>query len=163
MDSKIILEGETIKLEKNGEENNNKNENGEFERLPPDYVKFDLKYKIIIIGDSGVGKTSMMKRIIDGKFQDNLPPTLGKDLGSLIYRYKEKILNLEIWDTCGQECYRSLIKGYFTDSSLAVIVYAVDNEKSFNSVNEWIMQCKLNCSPETKFVLIGNKTDLKEK
>ena len=159
----MIVEGETIELEKKGEENNNKKEDSEFEKLPSDYVKCDFKYKIIIIGDSAVGKTSMMNRMIDGEFLDKISPTLGFDYRPLICRYKDKILKLEIWDTCGQEVYRSLIKGFFTNSSLAVIVYAVDDEKSFNSLNEWIRQCKLNCSPETKFVLIGNKTDLKER
>jgi GTPase SAR1 family protein len=69
---------------------------------------------------------------------------------------------LEIWDTCGQEQYRSLIKSFFSNSSLAIIAYAIDDKKSFNSIDEWVRQCKTSCSPDTKFFLIGNKADLIE-
>ena len=69
---------------------------------------------------------------------------------------------MEIWDTCGQEAYRSLIKSFFTNSSLAIIVYAIDDRKSFDSIEEWIRQCRSLCSPETKFFLIGNKNDVED-
>ena len=75
-------------------------------------------------------------------------------------KYKEKILKLEIWDTCGQEAYRSLIEFFFNNASLAIIVYAIDDFNSFKSVDEWIRQCKTSCFPETKFFLIGNKIDI---
>ena len=75
---------------------------------------------------------------------------------------QNKVLKLEIWDTCGQEAYRSLIKSFFNNSSLAIIVYAVDNKKSFSSIDEWIRQCRSLCSPETRFFLIGNKNDVDE-
>ena len=69
-------------------------------------------------------------------------------------------LKLEIWDTCGQEADRSLIKSFFNNSSLAIIVYAVNSKKSFTSIDEWIRQCRNLCSPNTKFFLIGNKNDV---
>ena len=72
-------------------------------------------------------------------------------------------MHLQIWDTCGQEKYRSLIKNYYQNSSLAIIVYSVTDEKSFNDVDEWYKQIKLNTSPECKIFLIANKVDLPER
>ena len=142
------------------EENNNEEEDDNYEILPPDNAKHDYNYKIIVIGDSGVGKTSITYRATKNEFLEKISPTLGFEYFPFVLRYKEKIIKLEIWDTCGQEQYRALIKSFFTNSSLAIIVYAIDNMKSFDSLDEWIRQCKSLCSPETKFVLIGNKADV---
>ena len=89
-------------------------------------------------------------------------PTLGFEYFPFILRYKEKVIRLEIWDTCGQEAFRALIKQFFNNASLAIIVYAIDDIKSFDSIEQWIRQCKSLCSPETKFVLIGNKADVED-
>ena len=128
--------------------------------MPSDYVKYDYNFKVIVIGDSGVGKTSITYRATKREFLEKNAPTLGFEYFPFVIKYNEKVIKLEIWDTCGQESYRSLIKSFFTNSSLAIIVYAIDDLKSFNSVDEWIRQCKNLCSPETKFVLIGNKADV---
>ena len=130
------------------------------EKLSPHYMGFDYNYKIIIIGNSGVGKTCLTYRATTGIFEDKTNPTLALEYSPFIMKYKEKILKLEIWDTCGQEAYRSLIKSFFNNASLAIIVYAIDDFNSFKSVDEWIRQCKTSCSPETKFFLIGNKIDI---
>ena len=134
----------------------------EFEKLPVDYGKPDHTFKIIFIGDSGVGKTCITYRITSGKFYEKISPTIGFELFPYLAKYKDKIIKLEMWDTCGQEVYRSLIKSFFVNSSMAIIVYAVDNKNSFISIHEWIRQCRNNCSPMTKFILIGNKKDLEE-
>ena len=130
--------------------------------LPSDYIKYDYNYKVIVIGDSGVGKTSITYRATKREFLEKISPTLGFEYFPFVLKYNEKVIKLEIWDTCGQESYRSLIKSFFTNSSLAIIVYAIDELKTFNSIDEWIRQCKNLCSPETKFVLIGNKADVDE-
>ena len=162
MDSGKNLNNKEKELEdrKQSEEYKEEDENDNCEKLPSDYVKYDFNYKIIIIGDSGVGKTCLMNRAIDGEFTEKIQPTLGFEYRHFFLKYKEKVLKLEIWDTCGQEAYRSLIKGFFNNASLAIIVYGVNDEKTFDSINEWIRQCKLNCTPETKFILIGNKSDV---
>ena len=140
----------------------NKDNTEDFELLPRDYPKFDYNFKIIIIGNSGVGKTCLTLRATTGEFRDNEPATLGFEYCPFFLKYKNKVLKLEIWDTCGQEAYRSLIKSFFFNSSLAIIVYSVDNTKSFDSIDEWVRQCKTTCSPDTKFFLIGNKADITE-
>ena len=130
------------------------------EILSSDSAQYDFNYKIIIIGDSGVGKTCLTFRATTGEFREKISATIGFEYFPFVVKYKNKILKLEIWDTCGQEAYRSLIKSFFNNSSLAIIVYAVDNKKSFSSIDEWIRQCKSLCSPDTKFFLIGNKNDV---
>ena len=147
----------------NEEENtSNKEENVAqlFEVLSPETSAYDYNYKLIIIGDSGVGKTCLTYRVTTGEFREKIAATIGFEYFPFIVKYKNKILKLEIWDTCGQEAYRSLIKTFFNNSSLAIIVYAIDNKKSFNSIEEWIRQCKTLCSPDTKFFLIGNNSDV---
>ena len=151
--------------ENEGDQDNNKNEiddDTDIELLSSDYPKYDHNFKIIVIGNSGVGKTCLTLRASTGEFQDKQPPTLGFEYCPFFLKYKDKVLKLEIWDTCGQEAYRSLIKSFFINSSLAIIVYAIDDKNSFSSINGWIRQCKISCSPETKFFLIGNKVDIDE-
>ena len=151
---------EESKPKEEKEKEKEKEENEDLQILPSDYVKYDYNYKVIVIGDSGVGKTSVTYRATKREFLEKNAPTLGFEYFPFVIKYNEKVIKLEIWDTCGQESYRSLIKSFFTNSSLAIIVYAIDDLKSFNSVDEWIRQCKNLCSPETKFVLIGNKADV---
>jgi small GTP-binding protein len=162
------MENNNPELEEESKNNKNENENEknkedigkDFEILPKDSSIFDYNYKLIIIGDSSVGKTSLTHRATSGVFKVKNLPTIGFEFFPFIVKYKDTIIKLEIWDTCGQETYRSLIKSYFSNSSLAIIVYAINNRKSFNSIEEWIRQCKSLCSPETKFFLIGNKNDV---
>ena len=162
------MESNTSELEKETKNNKDENENEvneedlnkDFEILPKDSTIFDYNYKLIIIGDSGVGKTCLTHRATNGVFSKQNLPTIGFEFFSFVVKYKDTIIKLEIWDTCGQEAYRSLIKSYFCNSSLAIIVYAIDDRKSFSSIEEWIRQCKSLCSPGTKFFLIGNKNDV---
>ena len=160
------MENNNPELEEESKNNKNENEineesvNKDFEILPKDSSIFDYNYKLIIIGDSSVGKTSLTHRATNGVFKDKSFPTIGFEFFPFIVKYKDTIIKLEIWDTCGQEAYRSLVKSYFSNSSLAIIVYAIDNRKSFSSIEEWIRQCKNLCSPDTKFFLIGNKNDV---
>ena len=149
------------------ESNNNEKENQTeekvaqyFEILSPETSICDYNYKIIIIGDSGVGKTCLTYRVTTGEFREKIAATIGFEYFPFIVKYKNKVLKLEIWDTCGQEAYRSLIKSFFTNASLAIIVYAIDDYNSFKSIDEWVRQCKTSCSPDTKFFLIGNKIDV---
>ena len=146
----------------NSEKEKNDEISKDFEILSSDSAQYDYNYKIIIIGDSGVGKTCLTYRATSGEFREKMAATIGFEYFPFVVKYKNKILKLEIWDTCGQEAYRSLIKSFFNNSSLAIIVYAVDNKKSFSSIDEWIRQCRSLCSPDTRFFLIGNKNDVDE-
>ena len=155
-------------IEKNIEDSNtnlNTSEelsNTDFEILDQKYANPDHVFKLIVIGDSSVGKTCLTYRIATGEFPKRDSPTLGFEFFPILIKYKDKILKMEIWDTCGQEAYRSLIKSFYINSSMAIIVYSIDNKKTFENIPEWIRQCRNYCSPKTKLILIGNKNDLEK-
>jgi len=75
-------------------------------------------------------------------------------------KIKNKILKLQIWDTCGQEIYQSLVSNFYRNSSLAFMVYAINDKKSFEHINNWLKEIKYNSNPDIKIFLIGNKCDL---
>ena len=135
--------------------------NRNFEIISPE-SNYDLNFKLIIIGNSAVGKTSITYRATTGVFSDKCAPTIGYEYFNFLVKYQSKIIKLEIWDTCGQEAYRSLIKTFFNNTSLAVIVYVVNNRDSFDSIEEWIRTLRSLCSPKIRIFLIGNKNDIKE-
>ena len=126
-------------------------------------AKTDLKYKVIVVGNSGVGKSCLSLRAIQDIFKENYELTLGTEIYNFKVKVNETPINLQIWDTCGQEKYRSLIKNYYQNSSLAIIVYSVIDQNSFQDVNEWYKEVKLNTSADCKVFLIANKVDLPER
>ena len=133
------------------------------EILPENTNKSDLSFKIIIIGDSSVGKSSLANKAIKNKFENVYSATLGFDYFSLFVKIDGKILKLQIWDTCGQEIYQSLITNFFRNSSLAIMVYSIDNRSSFEHIDNWLKEIKINSNPDAKVFLIGNKADLEDK
>ena len=130
------------------------------EKTEPNNV---LTFKIIVIGNSGVGKTSITTNAVKSVFIDNYRSTIGMEIFTLYLKVNGVVIKLQIWDTCGQEIYRSLIKNFYRNSSLAIIVYSIEQQSSFKDVNLWIKELKVNSSPDIKIVLIGNKSDLQNK
>ena len=90
-------------------------------------------------------------------------PTVGYEILTFCLKINGKSIQLEIWDTCGQETYRSLIKSFYRKVSLAILVYSIDNENSFNNLETWLNEIKSQSNPETKIFLIGNKADLEDR
>ena len=87
---------------------------------------YDFNFKIILIGDSGVGKSCLTVKATKNIFSNNYSATLGFEFFTINLKFKEKVVKLQIWDTCGQEIYRSLINNFYRNSSLAVLVYSID-------------------------------------
>ena len=133
-----------------------------YELLPKDFEDCDLNLKIIIIGDSGVGKSSLTLRGIDDTFNELYTPTIGFEFFTFKIRINNINMKIQIWDTCGQEVYRSLIASFYRNSSLAIIVYAINDRQSYINVGSWINDIKSSSSPDIKIFLIGNKYDLEE-
>ena len=121
---------------------------------------YDLTFKIILIGDSGVGKSSLIIRTSKSYFEENYKATIGFEFFTFVCKINDKIIKLQIWDTCGQEVYRSLIVSFYRNSSLAIIVYSVDNIDSFLHLNNWLNDLRDKNNPNIKKFLIGNKNDL---
>ena len=131
--------------------------------LSDDSPSFDLSFKIIIVGDQGVGKSCLAIKASRNYFEDFYSPTVGFEFVSFNVRVQDKIIKLQIWDTCGQEVYRSLISSFFRSASLAIIVYSIDTEDSFNNIEKWLNDIKTQSNPDIKIFLIGNKADLEDK
>ena len=124
---------------------------------------FDFNFKIIVIGNSGVGKSCLTLKATKDIFQENFVSTMGFQFYSFHVKINQKIFKLQIWDTCGQEIYRSLITNFYRTASLAIIVYSVTDKRSFQETEIWLKQVKLNADPNCKIFLIANKVDLPEK
>jgi small GTP-binding protein len=135
----------------------------DYEILSDDVSEVNFSFKIIVIGDSAVGKSSLTLRGTKDHFKDFYTPTIGFEFLSFNIRIKDKIVKLQIWDTCGQEVYRSLISSFYRNSSLAIIVYAIDNQESFDNLESWLDEIKSQTHPYLKIFLIGNKVDLEDK
>jgi small GTP-binding protein len=123
----------------------------------------DLSFKILIIGDSSVGKSCLALRATKGSFNSIYTPTVGFEFFNFYLKIEEEFIKLQIWDTCGQEVYRSLISSFYRNSSLAIIVYAIDNEESFNNIEIWLNELKTKGNPDISIILVGNKLDLEDK
>ena len=131
-----------------------------YEVLPDDYTQYDLSFKVIVLGDAGVGKSSLTNKATKNIFDDKYTATVGFEFFTFNIKINDKIVKLQIWDTCGQELYRSLITNFYRNSSLAIIVYAVNHKDSFNDVDMWLRELRTHSSPDVKVFLIGNKIDL---
>jgi small GTP-binding protein len=138
-------------------------EEKDYEILGEDVAEVNFSFKIIVIGDSAVGKSSLTLRGTKDHFKDFYTPTIGFEFLSFNIRIKDKIVKLQIWDTCGQEVYRSLISSFYKNSSLAIIVYSIDNQESFDNLESWLDEIKVQTHPDLKIFLIGNKVDLEDK
>ena len=135
----------------------------DYEILPEEFQNFNLSFKIIVIGDSGVGKSCLTLKGTKNYFENYYSPTVGFEFFTFNIKVKDQVIRLQIWDTCGQEVYRSLISSFYRNSSLAILVYSIDNENSFQNLETWLNEIKANGNPDIKVFLIGNKNDLEEK
>ena len=117
------------------------------------------RQKIIFTGDSGVGKTSIINAIMGQKFSEEYEPSIGVDFFSKTVRYKGRLMKLQIWDSAGQEKFRSLIPNYIRGSSLVFLIFDITKKESFEHLNEWITF--ITNIEKTNIVIVGNKIDLK--
>ena len=126
-------------------------------------INFDYLLKYIIIGDAAVGKSNLLLRYVHGQFKPEYQLTIGVEFGAKNIEISNKIFRIQIWDTAGQESFRSITRAYYKNSVCAMVVYDITSRDSFNNVMSWIEDCK-NQSPKTIFmILVGNKCDLEDK
>ena len=131
-----------------------------YEVLPDDYTQYDLSFKLIVIGDSGVGKSCLTNKATTNIFEDNYNATVGFEFFTFNLKMFDKVIKLQIWDTCGQELYRSLVTNFYRNCSLAIIVYSITSKESFESIEMWLKELRTHSNPDAKVFLIGNKIDL---
>ena len=138
-------------------------EDYEWKVLDQNTGDYELSFKMIIIGDSGVGKSCLSLRGTKNIFEPMYSPTIGFEFMVFFIKINNQIIKMQIWDTCGQEVYRSLITSFYTNSSLAIVVFSIDNEDSFNNLEFWLNELRLKGNADINIFLIGNKADLEDK
>ena len=123
---------------------------------------YELLYKIIIIGDTCVGKSNILSRYLKDEFREDSKSTVGVELGTKFLKVKEVGTKIQIWDTAGQERYKSITSSYYKGSHGCFIVYDITNEASFENVDKWYQQAQKEASKDVSIILVGNKCDLEE-
>ncbi|CEP23931.1 unnamed protein product [Cyberlindnera jadinii] len=122
--------------------------------------------KVIILGDSGVGKTSLMQQFVNGKFSQQYKATIGADFLMKELVLDDKTVTMQLWDTAGQERFQSLGVAFYRGADCCVLVYDVTNPKSFENVSLWrdefLVQANVKNPENFPFVVIGNKIDVDE-
>ena len=130
------------------------------ELSPGDYEQEDYKIKIIVVGDSGVGKTNLINRFASDKFDTNSKATIWVEFVYKTLKINKEVIKVEVWDTAGQERYRAITSSYYKGAKGAIIVYDITNEDSFNNVESWMNEVTKKGKTDMQFLLVGNKKDL---
>jgi Ras-related protein Rab-8A len=121
--------------------------------------KYDYLFKLLIIGESGVGKTCLLLRFTDDSFTANHLTTIGIDFKIKIINLENKLIKLQIWDTAGQERFRTITKTYYKGAHGIILTYDVTDANSFKNIRNWIKQIEANAQTNVCKVLVGNKCD----
>ena len=124
---------------------------------------YDYLFKILILGDSFVGKTNILKRFIHNEFDSTTKETVGVEFDSKNYNFGEKTIKAQIWDTAGQERYRSVTKAYYKGAKGALLVYDISRRITFENIDNWLIDLRTNGDKDILIILIGNKSDLNSK
>jgi len=120
------------------------------------------KLKLIVLGDSGVGKTNIIKKYVNDEFSSDTKATVGVEFFYKTFKINNDIIKLEIWDTAGQERYKSITSAYYRGSRGALIVYDITRVSSFESIERWMSEINEKVTGSLKMLVIGNKVDLEE-
>lgn len=125
--------------------------------MNPDY---DYLFKILLIGNSGVGKSSLLLRFADDTFTDNFMPTIGVDFKIRTLEVDGKTIKLQIWDTAGQERFKTITSSYYKGAHGIIVVYDVTDKESFKNIDTWMNEVEKHASDNVSRILVGNKCDL---
>ena len=125
--------------------------------------EIDYTIKLLIVGDSSVGKSNFIYRFIENRFCEEYLTTSGIDLKTANIKVKDKMIRVQLWDTAGQEKYRAITKNLFLKVLGALVFYDITNENSFQNLKEWVKSIKEECGGHMQMILIGSKSDLADK
>ena len=125
--------------------------------------EYDLLFKLILIGDSYVGKSNILLKYLKNQFNENSKTTIGVEFGTKNIIINNKRIKIQIWDTAGQERYRSITSAYYKGAKGALIVYDITRKNTFDNIDKWITDLKLNGDKNICIIILGNKSDLIDK
>ena len=125
--------------------------------------EYDLLFKLILIGDSYVGKSNILLKYLKNQFNENSKTTVGLEFGTKNIIINNKRIKIQIWDTAGQERYRSITSAYYKGAKGALIVYDITRKNTFDNIDKWITDLKLNGDKNICIIILGNKYDLIDK
>ncbi|KAJ3435906.1 ras-related protein rab-2-a [Anaeramoeba flamelloides] len=123
-------------------------------------MSFNYLYKFVIIGDSGVGKSCILLQFTDHRFQALHDLTIGVEFGARLIDIEGEKIKLQIWDTAGQESFRSITRSYYRGAAGALLVYDITRRETFNHLVSWLEDARQHSSKDLKIMLVGNKLDL---
>ena len=122
----------------------------------------EISLKILLVGDSAVGKTTLLIKYIEDKFSDTHITTIGVEYKDKVITINGRKVNLQIWDTSGQERYQAITKNFYRNADGIIFVFDVTKEESFKHLKDWLNSSQ-DCDKEFKRIIVGNKIDLEEK
>ena len=119
--------------------------------------------QLVVIGDTGVGKSCILLRFADDTYTENHISTIGEDFRIRTVKIDKRVVKLQIWDTAGQERFRTITSAYYRGADGIIMVYDVTSEESFNHINDWFIEVNRYASENTCKLLVGNKIDKGDK
>jgi small GTP-binding protein len=125
----------------------------------PSETTGEFNFKIVIIGEPGVGKSSIISRGVNNIFTNDYKATLCFDHSWKNYKVNNTKIRIQLWDTCGQEIYHSVIKNFYKSALCIFVVFSIDNNESFDQLSFWLNEIRDTCSEDILIFLIGNKKD----
>jgi small GTP-binding protein len=127
----------------------------------PTQEEYDYLYKIVLIGDSGVGKSNLLSRFTRNEFNLETKSTIGVEFATRSIKTEGKTIKAQIWDTAGQERYRAITSAYYRGAVGALLVYDIAKYSTFKNVERWLTELRENADKNIVIMLVGNKSDLR--